>query len=72
MVSIKQLTIESLIIGLVFAILYIVIHFLLMKINKDYSMSHQGLVVAAFTAAVLFHVGAEYTGLNKKFCDELR
>jgi hypothetical protein len=70
MVSKGQLAAEASVIGVIFAILFIIVHMVIMKYNTDFSMSHEGMVAVAFLAAAVFHVGAEFTGWNKKFCDE--
>jgi predicted tellurium resistance membrane protein TerC len=70
--SSAQLAGETLVIGVIFTLLFIAVHMAAMSMNAEFSMSHNGMFAAAFLAAAVFHLGAEYTGWNKRFCDEYR
>jgi hypothetical protein len=64
MVSTKQLLIEAAVIGIIFVILLAAVEGTIGGLI--------GGTLSVFLAAALFHVAAEYTGWNKKFCDEYR
>lgn len=72
MVSGSQVLAEAAVVGIIFMIIFMVLHMVAMSMDASGSMGHKGMAVTAFLAAALFHVGAEYTGWNKKFCDEYR
>lgn len=62
---------EALLVGLVMVIVFGLVHVPLMSYNPDWAMSHTGLAINVFIAAAVFHMGFEYFGLNKAFCDML-
>lgn len=67
-----QLLGETLVIGVIFTILFMIVHMIAMAMDAEASMSHKGMAIAAFLAATAFHLGAEYSGWNQRFCDEYR
>jgi len=67
-----QLLGETLVIGIIFTIMFMIVHVLAMYVDAEFSMSHTGMAIAAFVAAALFHLSAEYSGWNRRFCDEYR
>jgi len=71
-VSGTQLLGEMLVIGIIFTIMFMIVHVFAMYVDAEFSMSHTGMAIAAFVAAALFHVGAEYSGWNQRFCVEYR
>lgn len=67
----RNLPVEAGVIGLTYAIVYIIIHVLMMLISPALSMSHVGIFSGAFVAGVAGHYIYEYMGWNKAFCDML-
>ena len=59
---------NALFIGLFTVILFLALHWSMMKINKEFAMSHIGLALTVFGSAALFHIFAEPTKLNKYYC----
>jgi hypothetical protein len=59
---------NALFIGLFTMVLFLALHWAIMKINERFSMSHIGLALTVFISAALFHIIAEPTKLNKYYC----
>ena len=60
MVSTTQLLSDSAVVGIIFMIIFMVLHMVAMNMDADGAMGHTGMAVTAFLAAALFHVGKEY------------
>ena len=60
---------NALFIGLFTVILFLNLHYWpMMKINKEFAMSHIGLALTVFGSAALVHIFAEPTKWNKYYC----
>ncbi len=59
---------ESIIIGIVFVILFAIVHSLFMYKNSVAAMKHESLFLQTFITAGLFHILADIFGLNDKYC----
>lgn len=59
---------ESIIIGIVFVVLFALVHSLFMYKNSEAAMKHESLFFQTFMTAGLFHILADILGLNDKYC----
>jgi hypothetical protein len=61
---------EAVAVGGLFLIIYVIIHVIYMAFSNSFAMSHAGIFIAAFITGAAGHLLLEYTGMNKKYCDE--
>ena len=67
--GVLQLLIEGAVVGLVFAILFGIVHFIFMRFFADEAMkNHTLLVLQVALAGFVGHVLFELTRLNEVFC----
>ena len=59
-----MLILEAVIVGIAFVVLSIIIHFLFGYFHKEREMEKSSLLLQAFITAALFHIIADYSGLN--------
>jgi hypothetical protein len=62
-----QLAVEAGIVGIVFTLLFMLIHIIVMYADDRIAMSHLGMAIVAFLTAIAGHLVFEFTGLNDKF-----
>ena len=65
MPSVTKVFSESIVVGIIFVLLFLAIHSIDMELNVKSSMSHSGMLRQAFIAGMLGHIIFEYTGINK-------
>lgn len=68
--SCKGQLIEGFVVGIILTIITIAIHGIMMVVNKKFSMSHNGIALNAFISGALFHILADNSYLNYKYCSE--
>lgn len=64
----RNLTSEAIAVGILFVILFALVHAPMMAAAPKFSMGHAGLGLCAFLAGALGHLAFEHFGLNAKFC----
>ena len=67
----RNLTSEALAVGIVFVILFAIVHAPMMAAAPEFSMGHAGLGLCAFLAGALGHLAFEHFGLNASFCQRM-
>ena len=67
-VSILEVAGEAAVVGIVLLAIAMLIHGAHMRYDQDMSMRHSGMAAQVFLSGFLFHVAAEYTGVNKWYC----
>ena len=66
----SRLLTEATSVGVIFLVIFAIIHMIFMAAAPDLSMSHGGIFGAAFLSAFLGHLFFEATGLNAKFVND--
>lgn len=61
---------NSLIIGLLTVAVFALVHFMMMRKAKEFSMSHTGMLLQVFISVFVFNIIAELFTLNKYYCSE--
>jgi|LauGreDrversion4_2_1035121.scaffolds.fasta_scaffold953849_1 hypothetical protein len=59
---------EAIAVGILFVILFAIVHVLMMNFAPKFSMGHAGIGLCAFLAGAIGHLLFEHGGLNAKFC----
>lgn len=60
---------EALVVAIALFVLATVLHMAHMRYDPKMSMEHSGLALQVLTAGFLFHVIAEYSGVNATYCE---
>ena len=69
MPSAAKVVVEALVVGVIFTVVFAVVHMADMSLRPIAAMGHQGLGCQAFAAAALGHILFEVSGLNKYYAD---